>query len=147
MTNDGWASKWPSEAPSQRSDAATEILKQDSGVTPEMLGIKSVVIGLDKSTDGKIINQGFNDTAVAKAITKLIKENFDTSQLKSQGSNLMDEQAYLYFQCEGCQEILDPNTKSFAKLQEYRVNAGWKCVWNTGGMGYKVYCAGCGEKV
>src|SRR3982750_2131793 len=49
------------------------------------------------------------------------------SQLKSQGSNLVDDQQYLYFQCEECNEILDPHTQSFATLQEHRVNAGWKC--------------------
>lgn len=68
-------------------------------------------------------------------------------ELKSQGSNLVDNETYLYFQCEGCQTILDPHTKSFATLQEHRVNSGWACIWNIDGMGYKVYCAECGEKV
>lgn len=68
------------------------------------------------------------------------------TELKSQGSNLVDSEAYLYFQCEGCGTILDPHTKSFATLQEHRVNAGWACKWNIDGMGYKVYCAECREK-
>lgn len=76
------------------------------------------------------------------------KISLDTiKQLKSQGSNLVDHQEYLYFQCDGCQEILDPHTKSFRALQEFRISAGWKCVWNIDGMGYKVYCAECGEKM
>lgn len=69
------------------------------------------------------------------------------TELKSQGSNLVDEQAYLYFQCESCNEILDPLTKSFKTLEEARFKAGWKTKWNIDGMGYKVYCAKCGEVV
>lgn len=42
-------------------------------------------------------------------------------KLKSQGSNLVDDQAYLYFQCEGCNDILDPQTKSFAKLRTVQI--------------------------
>lgn len=67
-------------------------------------------------------------------------------QFKSQGSNLVDTEAYLYFQCDGCGAILDPNTKSFKTLQDKRAEAGWACKWNIDGMGYKVYCAECGKK-
>lgn len=93
-----------------------------------------VFIGWDKGSDDK--------TTIVKIENKVITK---VAKLKSQGSNLVDEQAYLYFQCDDCGEILDPHTKSFAKLQEHRVNSGWKCVWNLCGMGYKVYCIKCGE--
>lgn len=212
MTNDGWGDKWS-------SNPWDKVLQQDSGITPEMLGVKPEgkyeQIGktitetiewpnFDKTADAAmskasgvpedwfthssdatpeaagvnlaliqawpdnpvltgrqnhlttfekgevkhcIISQTFNDPQVTKAITKLVKENYDTSKLKLQGSNLVDNEKYLYFQCEICGDILDPHTKSFAKLQEYRVNAGWKCIWNIDGMGYKVYCTKCEEKV
>lgn len=71
----------------------------------------------------------------------------NSSRLKSQGSNLVDTESYLYFQCDGCQAILDPHTKSFKTLQDKRAEAGWALKWNIDGMGYKVYCAECGEKV
>lgn len=87
-----------------------------------------------------------NDPKI-KTITWPKQATVNSSTLKSQGSNLVDEQAYLYFQCEGCQEILDPHTKSFKTLQDKRAEAGWFVKWNTGGMGYKVYCAKCGESV
>lgn len=122
MTNGKWGSEWP-VAPIKgwpKNDPENTPLEEFSGVTPEMLGIKPVT---------------WPKEATANSAT-----------LKAQGSNLVDDQAYLYFQCEGCNEILDPHTKSFAKLQEHRVNAGWKCVWNMNGQGYKVYCAKCGEK-
>lgn len=63
-----------------------------------------------------------------------------------QGSNLVDDQAYLYFQCSSCNNIFDPHTKSFKTLNDKRFEAGWKVKWNVDGMGYKVYCAECGEK-
>lgn len=153
MTNDdGWGSKWPVaeislETAKERlskvewplghdkmpwpisSNMAEEVLKQDSGVTPEILGVKPVNLDWAKSpTSSRLISH-------------------DSKIFKSQGSNLVDDQAYLYFQCESCNEILDPHTKSFAKLQEHRINAGWKCIWNMNGQGYKVYCEKCEEKV
>lgn len=153
MTNDdGWGSKWPVaeislETAKERlgkvewplghdkmpwpisSNMAEEALKQDSGVTPEILGVKPVNLDWPKSpTSSRLMAH-------------------DGKIFKSQGSNLVDDQAYLYFQCESCNKILDPHTKSFAKLQEHRINAGWKCIWNMNGQGYKVYCEKCKEKV
>lgn len=104
-------------------------------------GIKHKVISQTE------LKQGFNYPAVSKAIGDLVEANYDTSKFKQQGSNLVDDQAYLYFQCEGCNDILDPHTKSFKMLQDKRAEAGWHVKWNLTGMGYKVYCAKCGEKV
>ena len=70
----------------------------------------------------------------------------EIKKLKKQGSNLVDAEAYLYFQCETCETVLDPHTKNFADLQQHRVDAGWKCVWNVNGLGYKVYCGKCSNK-
>lgn len=69
-----------------------------------------------------------------------------SKELKPQGSNLVDAEAYLYFQCESCQKILDPQTKSFAILNQKRFGVGWLVKWNVDGMGYKVYCVDCGKK-
>lgn len=76
----------------------------------------------------------------------ILLRNQNYTQLKSQGSNLIDTEAYLYFQCDGCSNILDPHTKSFKTLQEKRVGAKWKVKWNLNGQGYKVYCETCEEK-
>lgn len=97
--------------------------------------ISPTKIGWDKSENS-------DKTTIAKIENNIVTK---IAELKSQGSNLVDDQKYLYFQCEGCSEILDPQTKSFATLQEHRVNTGWKCIWNMSGMGYKVYCAKCGR--
>lgn len=172
MTNDKWGSEWPSEAPKPRSqwdkdvasviargDPSIKILKQDSGVTPEILGVRPKSIEPSNWT----IKQTQNDWSVV--IDKVSELDLSSgthikhmiaagwggapslqTELKSQGSNLVDDQAYLYFQCESCNEILDPHTKSFQTLQEFRVNAGWYVKWNLNGQGYKVYCAKCGGK-
>ena len=68
-------------------------------------------------------------------------------KFKKQGSNLVDDNQYLYFQCESCDKLFDPHTKSFATLNQKRYDAGWKVKWNLSGMGYKVYCVECGKNV
>lgn len=67
--------------------------------------------------------------------------------LKLEGSNLIDDNKFLYFQCEGCQSIFDPETKSFKTLHDKTHAAGWKVRWNMNGLGYKVYCVECGKGV
>lgn len=74
---------------------------------------------------------------------KIDQSELKPDELKSEGSNLVDTQGYLYLQCEKCSTLLNPHTKSFHALQERRVNSGWKCVWNANGLGYKVYCEEC----
>lgn len=119
--NDKWGKEWPIEAPRQRSEWDKD------------------VASLDWPTD---LKSGIEINHVKK-----VDDEFNKKQLQSQGSNLVDAQSYLYFQCEGCGEILDPHTKSFKALEDFRFNAGWKVKWNMSGMGYKVYCQKCGEKV
>lgn len=131
MTNDdGWGKAW--------SKTAEEILKHDSSVTPELKGLKDPekIYSYDWPIPWLKYPQPSKTVIWLKG-----------SQLKSQGSNLVDDQAYLYFQCESCQDILDPHTRSFKTLQDKRHEAGWKVVWNTNGLGYKVYCKKCGEGV
>lgn len=133
-----WPVKSPEDWLTHTSDVANS---PQSGITPEMLSIRETFIGWDRGTDDKT-----TIVKMQKNLNSGIIHVKSMAELKSQGSNLVDEQAYLYFQCEGCGEILDPHTKSFRTLQEYRVKAGWACKWNIDGMGYKVYCAECGEK-
>ena len=135
MTNDGWGSKWSSgagwfEKPKPKDDVAP-----NSDATPEAAGV------VNWSTQPSHITWN-----KASKPSKTIIWPKD-SELKAQGSNLVDDQAYLYFQCEGCTEILDPHTKSFKTLQDKRAEAGWQVKWNLNGQGYKVYCTECGEKV
>lgn len=151
---------WPEEASRQRSNWDKDVASLNWPKAPELTGWdlgtgERTILTTFENDDIKhrVINQtelkqqGFDSPDVTQAITKLIEDNFDTSKFKSQGSNLVDDQANLYFQCESCDKILDPHTKSFAKLQEHRVKAGWFVKWSIDGMGYKVYCAKCVEKM
>lgn len=66
-------------------------------------------------------------------------------QLQKQGSNLVDDEGQLYFQCNGCGALFDPATKSFKKLHDFAHKQGWKLKWNINGLGYAIYCPKCGD--
>lgn len=128
MPNDGWGKEWP------KTDAAKEDWGRHNAEWP--VSQKEVTT---------IIYSGPNMFPEINHV-ELRVDCKDSSQLIKQGSNLVDAEAYLYFQCESCQDILDPHTKSFKILQERRADAKWKCIWNTNGLGYKVYCPKCGDE-
>lgn len=52
--------------------------------------------------------------------------------------------AHIYYECS-CGAILDPQTKSFAALNNYASKMGWKIRF--GENGYTPYCVKCGEGV
>jgi hypothetical protein len=52
--------------------------------------------------------------------------------------------AHIYYEC-GCGAILDPKTKSFAALNNYASEKGWKIRF--GHDSYVPYCDKCGEEV
>lgn len=153
----GWDSKWSSGA--GWLDKPTPVAGKDIAKAQLEQG------NISLSKDEKVI----------EALTNLIKDNWPEApkltgwdlgteertiiysnsvlheiilqkELKLQGSNLVDDQAYLYFQCENCSSILDPHTKSFKTLQDKRAEAGWIVKWNVNGQGYKVYCTECWDE-
>lgn len=132
MTNDGWDSKWPNKVEWPTGPAADKVFNENWYI--------SILTGLDLAIGERTILTTFENGELKH---KVISQ----TELKSQGSNLVDDQEYLYYQCEICNDIFDPHTKSFKTLDEKRFAAGWKVKWNIDGMGYKVYCAKCGEKV
>lgn len=52
--------------------------------------------------------------------------------------------ATIYYECN-CGQILDPQTKSFAQLNNYASEKGWKIRF--GEHGYTPYCVECGKDV
>ena len=54
--------------------------------------------------------------------------------------------AQLYYECK-CGAILDPGTKSFAALNNYASEKGWKIRWKQDGLGYEPFCVECGKDV
>ena len=71
-----------------------------------------------------------------------VEWNLDKT-LKKQGSNLVDGEGYLYFDCNNCGKLFDPHTTSFKKLHDDANKLGWKVKWNMDGLGYKIYCGEC----
>lgn len=74
---------------------------------------------------------------------KVSKDFTHSTTLHKEGSNLIDDEQKLYFQCSGCNTLFDPDTKSFKTLHDKAKEQGWKVKWNEGGQGYKVYCGEC----
>lgn len=54
--------------------------------------------------------------------------------------------SHIYYECK-CGAILDPNTKSFAALNNYASEKGWKVRWRQDGAGYEPFCVECGKDV
>ncbi len=54
--------------------------------------------------------------------------------------------AHIYYQCN-CGAIFDPGTKSFAALNNYASETGWKVRWKKDGQGYEPFCVDCGKDV
>lgn len=54
--------------------------------------------------------------------------------------------SHIYYQCK-CGDILDPDTKSFAALNNCASETGWKVRWSKDGQGYEPFCVECGEGV
>lgn len=54
--------------------------------------------------------------------------------------------SHIYYECK-CGAILDPNIKSFAALNNYASEKGWKVRWRQDGAGYEPFCVECGKDV
>lgn len=119
----GWGKEWPK--------TAEDILKHDSGITPELLGIKIdlPVISQARAKDIAAIKQAEMKEYLNKVPTHDPYTNPD---------------ATIYYEC-GCGAILDPNTKSFAALNNHASEKGWKIRFSE--KGYTPYCVKCGEGV
>jgi hypothetical protein len=133
----GWETSWKSWLPT--NEEAKEF-KEAKSVEPEEF--KS----LKQGETHTIIYSGPNPFPEINHV-RLFVDCKDTSELKSEGSNLIDANSYLYFQCAKCLNIFDPETKSFKTLHDKAHASGWKLRWNSSGLGYNVYCVECGKDV
>lgn len=123
MTKDNWTSM-------PIYEEAAQIAKDDW----DKLNGKSLIYLLSMDGFESPVN-----TAVKNIDEEIIKN------LKQEGSNLVDSTGHLYFQCETCDALFDPDTTSFKTLHDKTKLAGWIIKWNSNGQGYKVYCVSCKE--
>lgn len=78
---------------------------------------------------------------------KILIENYTNARnrnLKPTHDPYTNPDAHIYYEC-GCGAILDPQTKSFAALNNHASNVGWKIRFTD--KGYVPYCVKCGEGV
>ena len=76
--------------------------------------------------------------------TEIISPEEMYTNLKPTHDPYTNPNAYLYYECS-CGAILDPNTKSFAALNNHASEKGWKIRFTD--KGYVPYCVKCGEGV
>lgn len=128
----GWGKEWPK--------AAEDILKHDSGITPELLGSpipNATLIGWDVGSKDKSVKiLGKTDANGNLKIEKIYSNSMPTHDPYT------NPDATIYYEC-GCGAILDPNTKSFAALNNHASEKGWKIRFTD--KGYVPYCVKCGE--
>lgn len=68
----------------------------------------------------------------------------DYNNLKPTHDPYTNPNAHIYYQC-ACGAILDPQTKSFAALNNCASEKGWKIRFTD--KGYVPYCVKCGKDV
>jgi hypothetical protein len=112
----GWGTGWYNSK--ALTDKVNEEFNKHFPITPEILGVKQE--GQATVYDKKYSN------------------------LKPTHDPHTNPNAHIYYECK-CGAILDPGTKSFAALNNYASEAGWKVRW--GADSYVPYCVKCGEDV
>lgn len=81
-----------------------------------------------------------NTQQLVKAYIDVINRN----NLKPTHDPYTNPNAHIYYEC-ACGAILDPQTKSFAALNNHASVKGWKIRFTD--KGYVPYCVKCGEGV
>lgn len=100
---------------------------------------KSWDVTPDKQLDDAVLyGQGWSQDGKHIPVEKIFKNNIPTHDPYA------NPNAQIYYEC-GCGAILDPGTKSFAALNNYASEKGWKIRF--GHNGYVPYCVKCGESV
>lgn len=152
----GWGNKW--EVPNQTAFVMTDKLIP---LTPKELHkmVEQVWTGVDLAKpktdqtvlttfeDGKfkhrvIEPEGLYD--VPPTFENLVKAYATVRNRKPTHDPYTNPNAHIYYECN-CGAILDPQTKSFAQLNNYASDKGWKIRFTD--KGYVPYCVKCGEGV
>lgn len=121
----GWGNKW-NDKPTNASFAAETLNK--AGVS----GAQSLwALDLVKS------EPNLKDLVSSYATVR-------NRNLKPTHDPYTNSNAHIYYECN-CGAILDPQTKSFAALNNHASDNGWKIRFTD--KGYVPYCVKCGEGV
>lgn len=129
----GWGNKW---------EGATIIDEASSVDWPKILKADPVLTGIDFGTgDSHAIMTTFDNGEIKH---RAISNEELYNNLKPTHDPYTNPNAHIYYEC-GCGAILDPQTKSFAALNNYASDKGWKIRFTD--KGYVPYCVKCGKGV
>lgn len=136
----GWGSSWDKEI---ADDTTNEARKQLNTLVDKIAGDPSAkaFFGIDLGTGDHTIETTFKDGQVHH---RVIPNREFYNNLKPTHDPYTNPNTTIYYEC-ACGAILDPNTKSFAQLNNHASVKGWKIRFSE--KGYTPYCVKCGEDV
>ena len=124
----------------------------DDAVGQPLKAAKLIGWDLTKSDDETVAITGIIENGILKIDAeyrgeeaKILIENYTkarTRNLKPTHDPYTNPDAHIYYEC-ACGAILDPQTKSFAALNNCASEKGWKIRFTD--KGYVPYCVKCGE--
>lgn len=97
--------------------------------------------GIPKSWGNKLTYKNYKEAYETDSIKNVDKLY---NNMKPTHDPYANPNATIYYECN-CGQILDPQTKSFAQLNNYSSEKGWKIRF--GERGYTPYCVECGKDV
>lgn len=130
----GWGKEWPKADNDSTFTIPHTFEYSASQNFPPIKFDGMVAVDLDK--DGNITAEG--KQAIIDDMKKVYLNKVPTHDPYT------NPDATIYYEC-GCGAILDPNTKSFAALNNHASDKGWKIRFSE--KGYTPYCVKCGEGV
>lgn len=126
----GWGNKWEEEIDKAMKDAlitgvGATIIYSGPNLFPEINHVE-LFVDVEPNTE------------------QLIKAYAKVRNRKPTHDPYTNPNAHIYYECS-CGAILDPQTKSFAALNNHASDKGWKIRFTD--KGYVPYCVKCGEGV
>ena len=139
----GWGNSWgvPNITTTKALKEAAPINEQAWNDLKEWVDKATPRIGIDLGTGDHVVEITFEDGQIKHRVipnSELYKNMAPTHDPYT------NPNATIYYEC-GCGAILDPQTKSFAALNNYASEKGWKIRF--GADSYVPYCVKCGENV
>ena len=132
----GWGKVW---------EEISELNKQAKKEIEDVTGLRKLYeqdwSGIDLGTGDHAVETTFEDGQIKH---RVIPNSELYKNMPPTHDPYTNPNATIYYEC-GCGAILDPQTKSFAALNNYASEKGWKIRF--GVDSYVPYCVKCGENV
>lgn len=146
----GWGNSWEEDS----ATAINQIWQNEQAQVLKSLDLTAGIIVTETKIENGEIKQhvippeeylSYDDPKAKDVnIEHLVKAYATVRNRKPTHDPYTNPNAHIYYEC-ACGEILDPQTKSFAALNNYASEKGWKIRFTD--KGYVPYCVKCGERV